>query len=127
MKIEINNWWKQAQSDLKKAEVLYHSKDYDGVAFYSQQAVEKGLKALYIFSFGKNPPKVHDLTLLCDQLGGIPESIRLIAEKLTPSYIFARYPDASSKIPAELYSNGQAKSFLNLAKEALEWIKKNFK
>ena len=58
--------------------------DYDDVAFYCQQAVEKGLKALYITKFQKAPPKVHDLTLLCDHLANVPETIRHAGEKLTP-------------------------------------------
>ena len=73
MRKETENWWKQALSDFHKAEVLYKSNDYDGVAFYCQQTVEKSLKALYITKFKKNPPKVHDLTLLCDYVEKVPE------------------------------------------------------
>ena len=127
MRKETENWWKQALSDFHKAEVLYKSNDYDGVAFYCQQTVEKSLKALYITKFKKNPAKVHDLTLLCDYVEKVPEKVRKAGEKLTPSYIFARYPDASHKIPAEFYSREQVSQFLKLAEEVLQWIEKELK
>ena len=40
MKKEVENWWKHAQKDLEKAEVLYDSKHFDGAAFFCQQSVE---------------------------------------------------------------------------------------
>jgi HEPN domain-containing protein len=51
MRQEVKNWWEQAKNDFEKAEVLYQSGHYDGVAFYSQQAVEKALKSIYLKGF----------------------------------------------------------------------------
>ncbi len=48
MKEEIKNWWDKAEDDLEKAIILYKNRKYDGTAFYCQQSIEKGLKALYI-------------------------------------------------------------------------------
>jgi|SRR3989338_9084370 len=126
MRKEIENWWKQAESDFIKAENLFKTKNFDGTAFYCQQCVEKGLKALYMVKFAENPPKTHDLILLSDKLGA-PERIKEVGRRLTPTYILSRYPGITETIPAELYSAQQGKDFLNLAKEAMEWIKKELK
>ncbi|WP_204327927.1 HEPN domain-containing protein, partial [Proteus mirabilis] len=40
--------WEQALEDLKTAEVLVEVKRYYASVFFSQQAAEKALKALYI-------------------------------------------------------------------------------
>lgn len=127
MRKEVENWLNQAKRDLQTANNSFHSGDYYACVFWCQQTVEKGLKALYIYTFNKIPPKVHDLTLLCDAIENLPENVRIIGEKLTPSYIFARYPDASNKIPADLYSMEQTKNFLKLTREAMLWIENKLK
>lgn len=122
MKKEIENWWKQAEIELKAAES--NLSEYPFLtATLSQQAVEKGLKALYILKLHESPPKTHDLTLLCDKLK-TPAKIRKIGEELTPPYMFSRYPNVTQTIPAFFYSKENAKQFLELAKEAMVWIKK---
>lgn len=46
MRIEIENWLRQAEADLRKARILAQNEAFDGAVFYSQQSVEKALKAL---------------------------------------------------------------------------------
>jgi len=99
MRKEIHNWWEQAQRDYVKAEVLFHAKQYDGVAFYAQQTVEKVLKALFLQEFD-DIKKVHDLSYLSTKLGA-PQKIKEICSVLTQVYVETRYPDASTVIPAE--------------------------
>ena len=48
MRKEVKEWWKQAKRDLITAENCKNSEDYYACAFFCQQSVEKGLKALYI-------------------------------------------------------------------------------
>jgi len=48
MRKEVKEWWKQSKRDLITAENCKNSKDYYAGAFFCQQSVEKGLKALYI-------------------------------------------------------------------------------
>lgn len=125
MREEIENWWKQAKEDLKVAEDNLNKHAFV-TALFSQQAVEKALKALFILKFQKAAPKTHDLTSLCDEIK-VPERIRIIAENLTPTYTFSRYPDIAQTIPARFYSKSQASYLLNLAKEALKWLRKELK
>lgn len=54
MRKETENWWKQAEEDLDSAQKNLEIKKYYLVAFLSQQAVEKGLKALILFKSKKN-------------------------------------------------------------------------
>jgi len=46
MRKEIDNWWKQAEADLRSAGNRIKSEDYYLAVFSCQQAVEKALKAL---------------------------------------------------------------------------------
>ncbi len=121
----VQDWWEQAQEDLKVAEDNLKNHHYV-TAFFSQQAVEKGFKALFISKFKKSAPRTHDLTSLCDKLN-TPEKVRLAAERLTPTYIFTRYPEVAEKVPAKFYSQEQASDFLKLAREVLQWIKEELK
>ena len=47
MRKEAENWWKQALKDFEVAGKNLEIDQYYIVAFLCQQAVEKGLKALY--------------------------------------------------------------------------------
>ena len=122
MREEIIHWWKQAQSDFHKAEVLNKGKQYDGVAFYCQQAVEKALKAVILLKT-KEKTEGHSLVYL-GQKSGIPERFFSGLKKLSPQYFLSRYPDASEEIPYELYDESSAKEFLSSAREVLEWTMK---
>jgi len=48
MREEVENWLKQSQADLRKAEILFNSREFDGAVFFCQQSVEKALKAVAI-------------------------------------------------------------------------------
>ena len=56
--------WEQALEDLKTAEVLIDADRYYASVFFSQQAAEKALKALYIEVKKELPPKTHSLIRL---------------------------------------------------------------
>ncbi len=122
MREEITHWWKQAESDLRKAEVLFKSGDYDGVAFYSQQSVEKALKAIILFKTNEKA-EGHSLVYL-GKIAKAPEDFFSGFKKLSPQYFLSRYPDASEEIPYELYDQENTKEFLVFARRILEWIKK---
>ncbi|MEK6937675.1 MAG: HEPN domain-containing protein [Nanoarchaeota archaeon] len=125
MREEIEHWWKQAENDLQKAEVLFKSENYDGVAFYSQQATEKALKAVILY-LTKEKVVGHSLFYLGKQ-AKVPDEFLSELKKLSPQYFLSRYPDASEEIPYELYDHKIAQSFLEIAKKVLEWTKKQLK
>ncbi len=117
---QVSDWWEQAKADLQVAQDNL-SKHPFVTAQFSQQAVEKALKA-YLLRLGKRIPRIHDLTLICEYVLA-PARIKKIAEVLTPTYLVSRYPEVAQTIPARFYTQEQGKEFLQLAKEALQWIK----
>ncbi|MDD5616159.1 MAG: HEPN domain-containing protein [Candidatus Methanoperedens sp.] len=52
------NWLIQSERDLVTAKNCARSGDFYASAFFCHQAVEKGLKALYISKFNDLPPKM---------------------------------------------------------------------
>ena len=123
MKAEVKRWMEQAKADLKSAKNSLKSKDYYLAAFMSQQAVEKGLKSIYLEEYGELR-KIHDLSYLARKLN-FPEEIIEKCDELTKAYIETRYPDlGSGKIPAKKFSKDDAKKFLKMASEVLKCIRK---
>jgi len=123
MKEEVKRWMEQANADLKSARNSLKSKDYYLAAFMSQQAVEKGLKSIYLELHGELR-KIHDLAYFARKLN-LSEDLIEKCEKLTKAYVETRYPDlGSGKIPAKNFSKDDAKKFLSMASEVLKCIKK---
>ena len=121
MRQEVKDWLEQALADLDKAKVLFQAKRYDGVVVFAQQAAEKALKALYILHAEKIPPKIHDLVELCAKVKA-PNKIILIAENLSGTYFFSRYPGAAPLIPVKFYTLDKAKKHLSEAEVILQWV-----
>ncbi|MHA1369875.1 MAG: HEPN domain-containing protein [Promethearchaeota archaeon] len=121
MREEILNWFKQAESDLKKAIVLNDNGCFDGVVFYSHQAVEKSLKSLYMLKF-REIDKSHSIINLAKKLD-VPKSMLSGIRDLNPEYLVSRYPDVANGIPAEMYDDEIAGRHLKTAKVVVEWVK----
>ncbi len=102
---EVKEWLQKAENDLRSAQILleYAPDLTDMVAFHSQQAVEKALKAFLVW---KTVPfeKVHSLTYLldlCEAEESKFASIRDEAEILAPYAVEVRYPGALMNVPWE--------------------------
>lgn len=120
MKIEISDWIKQAQVDLGTARYNLQGKIYYASAFFSQQSVEKALKAYYIQE--KNTiKKTHSVSSLAKELKLPKELLSKIIE-LEEIHRTARYPGISQKIPSEEIEEEDAINFCNIAQEVLKWI-----
>jgi len=118
---EAGRWWQQALKDLESAEKNLQVEEYYLVAFLCQQAVEKGLKSLYIDRLGESPGATHSLLFLGKKVE-IPTEFLTFLRKMTPDFVLARYPDAADGVPYELYDRDIAGERLNFAKKVLEWI-----
>ena len=119
---EVGMWLEQSEEDYKSAEVLLTARKYYAAAFFSQQAAEKTLKAVYIKKF-KELIKIHDLYFLAKKLDA-PSEILDNCKFLNKAYIESRYP-SDIGIPARNFSSDDAKTAIKLAKEVIEWAKKN--
>jgi HEPN domain-containing protein len=125
MRTEALNWWKQAQRDLRAARNSLRSGDYEWASFQAHQASEKALKALFL-QRKRTLPLTYDLVRIGKELGAGENLMRLL-RRLNPDYVVARYPNAASGVPYELYDEAQARERIKLAGKVLEWTKKRLR
>ncbi len=129
MRKEVENWWAQAQDDLKSAEACLTTERYYLAVFMCQQAAEKALKAFVLYT--KNNPAAPEMTshslIFMGKSVNVPNEFQRILRELTPQYTLTRYPDVSGARPSELYDKEKAKEFLDKTKEFLKWIQKQLK
>jgi len=118
---ETRDWWGQAREDLKTAEANLPNGRFYASVFFSQQAGEKALKALFIELKRRLPPKGHNMIRLCHELSA-PSRVLEAAMELNPEYTVARYPNAAHGIPAEMYNASSAKIHLDAAKVIISWV-----
>ncbi|HAX24546.1 MAG TPA: hypothetical protein DCX80_05860 [Chloroflexi bacterium] len=93
MRSEVEPWWRQAQADLETARQMIPISRHYAASWFAQQAVEKGLKALYLERTVTLPPRTHDLEYLGRQVQA-PPYITDDLVHLNPAFGMARYPDS---------------------------------
>lgn len=112
------DWLEAAILDLEAIPYLIQDERLTGhVAFHSQQAIEKSLKAI-IEENNERVPKIHSLSKLfelCSQFTDIePDEDMIIA--LDSLYIESRYPGEFGLLPEGKPDKSQALMFYNFAK-----------
>ncbi len=120
---EYLKWLKQAKLDLHKADVLFNSGDFDGVAFYSHQTAEKAMKALLIKKTN-NLIKTHDLIIL-GRKTDFPKNILSKCEKLSKVDTESRYAGIIGTMPYEKFNKINSAEYFDIAREVLSWAEKN--
>lgn len=125
MREEIENWWKQADKDLKAAKRSLNSGDYEWACFQANQSAEKALKALFL-KVKKAIAPTHNLLSLGKSLN-LPEELMDSLKELNPEYTVARYPNAANAAPFETYTEKKAQDKINHAEKILKWIEKQLK
>lgn len=120
MKRLTKEWLKAANYDLILINEIVHNNFLTQmVAFHSQQAIEKTLKAILVEKEGK-APKIHDLLVL---KGKIENYVKLPAKNLNiflqinELYIDSRYPTDLGLLPSGEPSKEIAEEFYKTAKE----------
>lgn len=121
MRPDTAPWWRQAQAELRTAEVAMQGGQFYAVSWFAQQAAEKALKALYLERRGQLAPRTHDLRFLGVQLGA-PSAVQVDLDTLAPSFDVARYPDALGIAPVDAVSVADATDHLAAARRVLAWI-----
>ncbi len=120
-KIESVSWIKKAESDLRKAKILFQAGEYDGALFYSQQTAEKALKAVHIY-LGMGLIKTHELGSLSRKIKA-PKNIQEKGILLNPYESFSRYPDKND----EIFDKESSVDALKYSQEVLKWCKHQLK
>lgn len=120
-------WLSQADFDMQAAELSFRNGFFEWTTFQVQQAVEKGLKALIVYS-GARPPKVHKLQVLigignrvCPEFRDTKLSFRFI-ESFT---FISRYPfllPGENKAPHDLISEEDAQKVLDQGTDMMSKI-----
>src|SRR3989338_6470497 len=123
MREEVKRWLEQSESDFDGAKYNFDGGKFYIAAFWSQQAVEKALKALFLYEKKGEVPQLHSLIYLATNTS-VPEKFFSFLKELTPKFIDTRYPDASVDLPKNIYDEENTKRILDKSEEVLEWIKK---
>ena len=126
MRKEIKNWSDQSNDDFDSAKFNFNGKKFYVAAFLCQQAVEKALKALFLYEKKGEVPQSHSLIYLATNTS-IPKNFYSFLKELTPKFIDTRYPDASIDLPSRIYDEENTKRLLDKSEDVLEWIKNQLK
>ena len=133
MRREVLLWLKSAEDDIFDAKLFFENGRYFRTAFFSQQSVEKVLKALFFVVRREEPPKIHSVTELYRKLRegnfSFPKELEEQLFILNKYYTVSRYPDAANGLPSESVDKLEAERALKLAEEvlkyAVEFVKKS--
>ena len=129
MKLITEEWLRRARDDLDVAkEIIVKEHLTNMVAFHSQQAVEKSLKAI-VEEFEIGFVKIHNLERL---LGMIRNHMNLdvdlnIIKMLDEVYISTRYPGDLGLLPSGKPTIQDAKELLDFADALYRNVKKSLK
>ena len=105
---------------------LFKSRNFDGTAFYCQQAVEKVLKALILLKTKEKKTEGHSLIYL-GKTAELPHNFFSGLKKLSPQYFISRYPDITESLPYENYDSEIAKEQLERARRIFKWLNTQMK
>jgi len=120
--MSFEKWIKYAEEDLELAKYSFKIRKHRYACYFSQQAVEKLLKAFLIKNKIKIP-KTHDILELLDKCIEIDKDFKelnkLNLERLSLFYTITRYPEFEYEITEE-----DAKEAIEIAEKVREFILK---
>lgn len=117
MREEVERWWNRAQEDLETARANIDVERFYASAFFSHQAAEKALKALYLLE-KEEIWKIHNLVTLAKELKA-PEDVIESCDILDPHYIATRYPvEVEDKYRVET-----AEEAIKNCEAIMKWVK----
>lgn len=92
------------------------------VSWFAQQAVEKGMKALYLERRGVPPSRIHDLQPLAADMS-VPAALTLDIAIVNPAFNRTRYPNPSHGLaPVDLIPEERAPRHLEAARRIFQWL-----
>jgi HEPN domain-containing protein len=122
---EGQRWLRQAEQDLKWAELLAREGGWHLACFLSQQIVEKALKA-FLFAQGEEIVLGHSVERLSAAASNHLEDFRGKARRwslLDGYYVPTRYPNGlPDGIPSDVFTEEAATGAVSMAKEAVEFV-----
>ena len=119
---QINYWITSANEDLKVAESLFSNKHFAYCLYIGHLCLEKTLKAHYVKTQNKIPPKTHDLIYL-SRFAAIEfnDENLLFLDKVNSFLLEARYPDYKRSF-YEICTHDFAEANFSQIKELMKWL-----
>ena len=124
----VKYWLDVAADDLSLAEYIYDGGRWLYTAFMCHQAIEKTLKAYWVYARNDEPPYVHShLKLIkgCGLLDELTDEQLRFIDFMVPMNIEARYPDYKRDVASKL-NKESAHYVLEQTKQLLQWIHQKF-
>lgn len=121
---EVYWWIELAKRDLERAKRAVEHDDRVSMVFWSQQAVEKALKALAL-AVKRDAPKTHNIRRLKEFIGLDLDLSRESWEKayeLTQYYYVSRYPDIVEGVPDQIISSKTGREAVEIAEKIVEAV-----
>ena len=116
-------WLKQADYDMKTAEIMFDNKRYFYAVFMCHLSIEKALKGLYLHRLNEIPPKVHNLVYLVEKIKlQLPEDLYDSVFALNRVSVPTRYPDDLQRMLKD-YDKDRTQEIIEKGKEVLKWLK----
>lgn len=123
----IEYWLNSSNNDYQTMLVLFEAKKYSWSLFVGHLAIEKLLKAHYVYKKREHPPLTHNLHKLAIEIGlDTPDDIIYKLTTVTVFNINARYDDYKSSFQKKCTSE-YTKEWIETIKELRQWIKKQIK
>ncbi len=120
---KVKYWQNISEYDIETAEAMLNTKRYLYVGFMCHQAVEKILKAYFLFAKNETPPYIHKLVQIAEKSGlleRLSENQKRFLETLQPLNIEARYPAYKQKL-LETLSHQRCEELLTQTREFVRW------
>lgn len=125
MKKETELWYKKSKDDWDMMQIAWEKHKYAYTVLFSQQMVEKILKAYIIENKKTAPRKIHFIEELIKDAGlDLKEINNPEVKELSKAYAKVRYPDLSKKY---FESKSETEPLLVIAKKTYLWIEKKLK
>ncbi len=127
MSKKTDEWFEQADYDIKTAEYLFKGGRYIYTVFMCHLSIEKALKGLYQKYLNDVPPKAHNLIFLVEKVGlKLPDDLYDMVFNLNRMSVPTRYPDDLNKMQKD-YNKKRAADILDKSKVILRWLKEQLK
>ncbi|MDO9577052.1 MAG: HEPN domain-containing protein [Candidatus Cloacimonadales bacterium] len=123
---KVKYWIDLSDYDFETAKAMLKSKRLLYVGFMCHQAIEKILKAYFVFSKESQPKFTHRLTYLTESTDLekiLSEEQKYFIDELEPLNIEARYPTHKDLLFKELNAD-KCHTILKQTEELILWIKK---
>lgn len=124
---KYKKWLEMAEDDLDTAEVMLKNGKYLYVSFMCEQAIEKLAKGIYVYTFDKEAPFTHNISIVLKDIEKLINTdeykeYETLFATLTSFYIIGRYDVYKQNIAKNLDKKSSAE-LLKKSKEAFKWLK----